>query len=186
MITSQSCAHVLASAAGEPGSAAQAKAKQWRVTRQRGRPWSSPLELAIPRSRCVRLAEYTKTPGMAEESLTRVRRGTRQVAGAVAADVGELRHEQDRVLVVGRSPGSALLRRGAAPVEPSGRSVSSFASAIGLAALFFVVGTVIAFARLRTSPWYPRFNDVNSDLYVFQMIGNSWLHGSCRTATCTM
>ena len=52
-----------------PASAAQAKAKQWRVTRQRGRPWSSPLELAIPRSRCVRLAEYTKTPGMAEESL---------------------------------------------------------------------------------------------------------------------
>ena len=41
----------------------------------------------------------------------------------------------------------------------------------------FVVGTVIAFARLRTSPWYPRFNDVNSDLYVFQMIGNSWLYG---------
>ena len=49
-------------------------------------------------------------------------------------------------LLLVRSPGSALLRRGAAPVEPSGRSVSSFASAIGLAALFFVVGTVIAFA----------------------------------------
>ena len=81
------------------------------------------------------------------------------------------------LLLLVRSPGSALHRRGVAPVEPSGRRVSLFASAVGLAALFFVVGSVIALVQLRTSPWYPRFNDVNSDLYVYQMVGNSWRYG---------
>lgn len=46
-----------------------------------------------------------------------------------------------------------------------------------MAALFLVVGTVIALIRLRTSPLYPALNDVNSDVYVFAMVGNSWVEG---------
>ena len=46
-----------------------------------------------------------------------------------------------------------------------------------LAMSFVLVGTVIAFVRFRVSPWYPPMNDVNSDVYVFQMVGNSWNAG---------
>ena len=51
------------------------------------------------------------------------------------------------------------------------------APAVALAVLFVVVGTVVALVRLRTSPLYPLFNDVNSDVYVFQLVGNSWRYG---------
>ncbi len=48
---------------------------------------------------------------------------------------------------------------------------------LAAAALFLAVGTAIALIRLRTSPLYPAFNDVNSDIYVFAMVGNSWTYG---------
>lgn len=55
--------------------------------------------------------------------------------------------------------------------------VADIARSAGLGLLFALVGLVVALVRLRTSPWYPRFNDVNSDVYVFQMVGNSWRYG---------
>lgn len=50
-------------------------------------------------------------------------------------------------------------------------------SRTALAVLFVVTGTGIALVRFRCSPLYPAFNDVNSDVYVYQAVGNSWLHG---------
>jgi hypothetical protein len=46
---------------------------------------------------------------------------------------------------------------------------------IGL--VFLVVAAAIALVRLRVSPVYPAFNDVNSDVYVYQLVGNSWRYG---------
>lgn len=35
---------------------------------------------------------------------------------------------------------------------------------------------------MRLSPLYPQLNDINSDFYVYQVVGNSWTHGDlpCR------
>lgn len=46
-----------------------------------------------------------------------------------------------------------------------------------IAVLFLSIGLVIALIRFRLSPLYPRFNEVNSDFYVYQVIGNSWPYG---------
>lgn len=43
--------------------------------------------------------------------------------------------------------------------------------------LFAVHGLAIALIRFRLSPLYPRLNEVNSDFYVYQVIGNSWRYG---------
>lgn len=43
--------------------------------------------------------------------------------------------------------------------------------------LFAVVSCIVGLVRLRVSPVYPADNDVNSDFYVYQVIGNSWAHG---------
>jgi len=48
-------------------------------------------------------------------------------------------------------------------------------AAIGV--VFVVVATGIALVRFRCSPLYPTLNDVNSDVYVYQVVGNSWAHG---------
>lgn len=46
-----------------------------------------------------------------------------------------------------------------------------------MALVFAVVATAIAMIRFRPSPLYPAFNDVNSDVYIYQLIGNSWVDG---------
>lgn len=46
-----------------------------------------------------------------------------------------------------------------------------------MAVVFVVIATGIALIRLRCSPFYPTLNDINSDVYVYQMVGNSWAHG---------
>ncbi len=48
-------------------------------------------------------------------------------------------------------------------------------AAIGV--VFVVVATGIALVRFRCSPLYATLNDVNSDVYVYQVVGNSWVHG---------
>lgn len=44
-------------------------------------------------------------------------------------------------------------------------------------AAFAIVAAAIALFRLRTSPFYTHFNGLNSDIYVYQVVGNSWVHG---------
>ena len=59
---------------------------------------------------------------------------------------------------------------GAAPVR-AGRWRS-----VLLGVGFLAVAAGIALIRLRTSPLYPTHNDVNSDVFVYQLVGNSWRH----------
>lgn len=44
-------------------------------------------------------------------------------------------------------------------------------------ALFTVLAAAVALVRLRTSPLYPPANDVNSDVFVYQVVGNAWVEG---------
>lgn len=46
-----------------------------------------------------------------------------------------------------------------------------------VALAFGAVASGLALVRFRCSPAYPAFNDVNSDVYVYQVVGNSWTHG---------
>ena len=63
------------------------------------------------------------------------------------------------------------------PESPSSREAfPRFAYAV-IGVAFAVVATTVAIVRFRTSPLYPAYNDVNSDVYVYQIIGNSWTHG---------
>lgn len=48
---------------------------------------------------------------------------------------------------------------------------------IGIGLLLATAAVVIALYRLRMSPVYPRLNSINSDFYVYQVVGNSWVHG---------
>ncbi len=43
--------------------------------------------------------------------------------------------------------------------------------------VFLLVSVAIALIRFRCSPIYPRFNEVNSDFSVYQVVGNSWAYG---------
>ena len=45
------------------------------------------------------------------------------------------------------------------------------------AVLFLAVGVVVALIRFRESPLYPHLNGANTDVYVYQMVGNSWRYG---------
>jgi dolichyl-phosphate-mannose-protein mannosyltransferase len=63
------------------------------------------------------------------------------------------------------------------PESPSSRETfPRFANAV-IGVAFAVVATTVAIVRFRTSPLYPTYNDINSDVYVYQIIGNSWTHG---------
>jgi len=63
------------------------------------------------------------------------------------------------------------------PESPSSREAfPRFAYAV-IGVAFAVVATTVAIVRFRTSPLYPKYNDINSDVYVYQIIGNSWTHG---------
>ncbi|YAL84214.1 glycosyltransferase family 39 protein [Dermacoccaceae bacterium W4C1] len=46
-----------------------------------------------------------------------------------------------------------------------------------LSVTFGLVATVIALFRFRLSPLYPKLNDLNSDFFVYTLVGNSWAHG---------
>lgn len=46
-----------------------------------------------------------------------------------------------------------------------------------IAVVFLVVATGIALVRFRSGPLYPPFNDINSDVFVYQLVGNSWTQG---------
>lgn len=46
-----------------------------------------------------------------------------------------------------------------------------------LGVAFLAVDTGTALIRMRTSPLYPIHDDVNSDVFVYQVVGNAWVHG---------
>ncbi|WP_158607446.1 glycosyltransferase family 39 protein [Flexivirga caeni] len=43
--------------------------------------------------------------------------------------------------------------------------------------LLLALAAGIALFRFRLSPLYPQRNDINSDFYVYQVVGNAWAHG---------
>ncbi len=51
------------------------------------------------------------------------------------------------------------------------------AGVVARALILVSTAMLLAFVRLRTSPLYPRFNAPNSDFFVYQTIGYSWIHG---------
>lgn len=53
----------------------------------------------------------------------------------------------------------------------------SAAGSVTLFLVFFLAASAIALIRLRTSPLYPSANMINSDIYVYQVVGNSWARG---------
>ena len=77
---------------------------------------------------------------------------------------------------------SVAVPRGVMQPESHRAPVPTSGVLYGLMALVFaVVATAIAMIRFRPSPLYPAFNDVNSDVYVYQLIGNSWVDGLLPT-----
>lgn len=61
--------------------------------------------------------------------------------------------------------------------QPSGATGTGRHRRWALVVVFALVGGAVALVRFRVSPVYPTDNDVNSDFYVFQVVGNSWAHG---------
>lgn len=55
--------------------------------------------------------------------------------------------------------------------------VRSRLGVVGRTVLFLAVGLAVALIRFRLSPLYPADNDLNGDVSVYTVIGNSWLHG---------
>lgn len=61
--------------------------------------------------------------------------------------------------------------------SPTSNSLLGIIAPVATGLLFAVVAVVIALIRFRVSPLYPTNNDINSDIYVYQEFGNSWVHG---------
>lgn len=67
--------------------------------------------------------------------------------------------------------------KASAQVTPAAVRTTHLWARAGIAVVFATVAVAIALVRFRVSPLYPTFNDINSDVYVYQEIGNSWLRG---------
>ena len=63
------------------------------------------------------------------------------------------------------------------PATSAARHVAHPWARTATAVVFALVAVVLALIHFRASPIYPTGNALQSDLYVYQEIGNSWVHG---------